>query len=90
MVVVNPIWPVWKLGPAWGRRASGVVAGEFKITGTGVRRSQVLVLALPEPLKASVSPSVKALTEALVSLPMTRKTRGKPGHWVGENSTSRF
>lgn len=36
----------------------------FKITGSGVRRPQVLVLALPEPLKASVSPSVKALTEA--------------------------
>lgn len=24
MVVVNPAWPVWKLGPAWGRRAREV------------------------------------------------------------------
>lgn len=91
MVAGNPTWPIWKLGPGWGRRARGVVARGFKITGSGVRRFQVLVFALPEPLQASVSPSVKALTEASIWLCLIRKAWGyQPGGWVGEDSTARF
>lgn len=30
MVVMNPTWPVWKLGPVWGGRARGVVVGDSK------------------------------------------------------------
>lgn len=30
MVVMNPTWPVWKLGPAWGGRARGFVAGDSR------------------------------------------------------------
>lgn len=52
----------WEAWASLGWEGQRDCSWGFKITGSGVRRSQALVLALPEPLKASVSQSVKALT----------------------------